>query len=406
MATLKIALDMRRTRIDGTYPVVIRITHKSRTRDIHTRHHANLKNFSTATGTFRKNDEANLELLKLLEQYSSRLKDLRESGIDRLTVQRIKELLLSTPSKEEVTILSFWEVEIKHLRSTKRHGSATIYHNTLAVFKQLTNLETSFQRFGYNELLKLERKLFADGRKINTVGVYMRTFRAICNKAIHQGLAPQDWYPFKNYKIRKEKTTPRVLSLEEMRSFFNLNLSEEDTLFPYWCMGQLMFLLRGINLNDLLLLEPKNIRGNRLIYNRGKTGKTYSIQILPEIRALLNRFHANHLLLGQFSKSQMKDPVKFTHVMGQRRKQINKRLKDLGERVGTEEPITTYVFRYSYANIAKQMGFPKDLIAEALGHEYGNSVTGIYLEMFDQETLDQMNQQISESVHQPKTGTP
>lgn len=204
---------MRRTRIDGTYPVVIRITHKSRTRDIHTHHHANLKNFSTATGTFRKNDEANLELLKLLEQYSSRLKDLRESGIDRFSVQRIKELLLTTPSKEEVTILLFWETEIKHLRSTKRQGSAAIYHNTLAVFKQLTNLDTSFQQFGYKELLKLERKLYAEGRKVNTVGVYMRTFRAIYNKAIHQGLAPQDWYPFKNYKIRKEKTTPRVLSL-------------------------------------------------------------------------------------------------------------------------------------------------------------------------------------------------
>ncbi len=391
---------MRRTRIDGTYPVVIRITHKSRTRDIQTNQHANLKTFSTATGSFRNNDEANLELFRLLEQYASRLKDLRESGLDHLSVQEIKELLLTSPSKEEVTILSFWEAEIKHLRSTKRHGSATIYHNTLAVFKQLVSLETPFQRFDYKELLKLERKLFADGRKVNTVGVYMRTFRAICNRAIHQGLVPQEWYPFRNYKIRKEKTTPRVLSLQEMQQFFNLDISETDTLFPYWCMGKLMFLLRGINLNDLLLLEPKNLRGDRLIYNRGKTGKTYSIQVLPEIRALLDCFNSNHLLLGQFSKSQIKDRVKFTHVMGQKRKHINKKLKDLGERVGTQEPITTYVFRYSYANIAKQLGFSKDLIAEALGHEYGNSVTGIYLEMFDQETLDQMNQIICQKVHQ------
>jgi len=34
------------------------------------------------------------------------------------------------------------------------------------------------------------------------------------------------------------------------------------------------------------------------------------------------------------------------------------------------------MFRYTYANIAKQLGYSKDLIAEALGHEYGNKVTG------------------------------
>ena len=64
----------------------------------------------------------------------------------------------------------------------------------------------------------------------------------------------------------------------------------------------------------------------------------------------------------------------------------------------TEEPITTYVFRYSYANIAKKLGFSKDIIAEALGHEYGNSVTGIYLEHFDMEVVDQMNNTIIRKV--------
>jgi hypothetical protein len=56
------------------------------------------------------------------------------------------------------------------------------------------------------------------------------------------------------------------------------------------------------------------------------------------------------------------------------------------------------VFRYTYANIAKQLGFSKDLIAEALGHEYGNAVTGIYLEMFDNDIVDNMNQQIFQTV--------
>ena len=35
--------------------------------------------------------------------------------------------------------------------------------------------------------------------------------------------------------------------------------------------------------------------------------------------------------------------------------------------------------------------YSKDLIAEALGHEYGNTVTGIYLEPFDLDEVDEMS---------------
>jgi hypothetical protein len=46
------------------------------------------------------------------------------------------------------------------------------------------------------------------------------------------------------------------------------------------------------------------------------------------------------------------------------------------------------------------MGYSKDLIAEALGHEYGNKVTGIYLEQFDQQLLDKMTLAIYERVNE------
>ena len=70
----------------------------------------------------------------------------------------------------------------------------------------------------------------------------------------------------------------------------------------------------------------------------------------------------------------------------------------MGLLLGYEEKLTTYVFRYSYANVARKLGYSKDLIAEALGHEYGNSVTGIYLEQFDLEVVDSMNETIIKSV--------
>ena len=54
--------------------------------------------------------------------------------------------------------------------------------------------------------------------------------------------------------------------------------------------------------------------------------------------------------------------------------------------------------RYFYANLLKRLGYSKDIIAEALGHEYGKSVTGIYLEKFDLSVMDEMNLRLLKAV--------
>jgi hypothetical protein len=102
-------------------------------------------------------------------------------------------------------------------------------------------------------------------------------------------------------------------------------------------------------------------------------------------------------LLGILSNKQIEGERKKESIQ-QCTKVVNTHLDKIGELLGFQEKLTTYVFRYSYANLAKQMGYSKDIIAEALGHEYGNAVTGIYLEQFDQEVVDKMNQDLIEAV--------
>jgi integrase len=227
----------------------------------------------------------------------------------------------------------------------------------------------------------------------------MRTFRAICNRAILYNVASYDWYPFRKYKIKKEKTTPRTISINEMQLYFNYKTQPADKLYKSWCIGKLIFMLRGINLTDLLLLKKSNVYNDRIIYKRAKTGKMYSVKILPQVQELISEFtDSSEYLFGNLTSHYDKPTLADIKLYADYRKKLNKKLKRISKVLTIETPITTYVFRYSYANIAKQLGFSKDLIAEALGHEYGNSVTGIYLEMFDNGIVDNMNQQIVQSV--------
>ncbi|MEO6833598.1 MAG: hypothetical protein ABI378_13445 [Chitinophagaceae bacterium] len=63
-----------------------------------------------------------------------------------------------------------------------------------------------------------------------------------------------------------------------------------------------------------------------------------------------------------------------------------------------ELKLTSYNSRYSWANIAKGLGYSKDMIAEGLGHEYGNKVTGIYLDDYGNEVIDEMNAAVIKAV--------
>lgn len=343
-------------------------------------------------------DLINDQLLDQRKMLEARLKKIPQEVLDKLNANQVRDRLL-VKTTQEFTIISFWEEEVERLVKTNRLGNAQVYSMTLNVLKQVIDLNVPFQSITLRDVMNLEALLAARSVKVNSIGVYLRTFKAICNRAIKQDLVDYSWYPFRKFTIRKEKTVPRVLTLAEMQRFFNLNIQPVGVKHKYWCIGKLLFMLRGINIRDLINLKPSNIKNGRLIYKRAKTGKFYSIYLTKEMQHIFDQFQDGNTLLSIISKQEM-ESKNLVQIYHQHTKIINKHLRHFGRQIQTSEEITTYVFRYSYANIAKQLGYSKDLIAEALGHEYGNKVTGIYLEQFDQGIIDQMNAELVAKVQQ------
>jgi integrase/recombinase XerD len=399
MATVKIVLDQRRIKKDNTFPVVIRVRYLKKYFDLKTFYHVPKNKFDEKKQQIIGDAEANYHIEELKEKYSKRIREYLKNNTNiAFEINDLKLFVQQKPS-ELVTIEEFWNDLIKQLNDTNRTGSARSYKTTLSVFSKIIDCKRTFYHITYKDLITIETILLKRGVSINGVAVYMRTFRAVCNRAILYNLATYEWYPFRKYKIKKERTTPRVINITEMHDYFNLNIIETDVLYKAWCIGKLIFMLRGINMTDLLLLKKSNIHQDRIIYKRQKTGKMYTIKIVPEVQELFNRFsNETQNLIGFVNTYNRKDTAQELNQYIHYRKRLNKKLKQIGELLNLSEPLTSYVFRYSYANIAKQLGYSKDLIAEALGHEYGNSVTGIYLELFDNEIVDNMNQQIIQSV--------
>jgi integrase len=396
MATLTLVLDTRKANREGKYPLLFRIGLNRKYSYISTGVHLTSSQFNLQKSTIIGNAELNVKIKHQEAEYVKKIHLLLLDYPELNDPREIKNKLLEKPV-HDITIKEFWEEHIEALYTSGRNGGAKVYKMSLSALSKHIDFNIPFKNFTYRELIQLENCLFKNGVSVNGIGVYFRSLRAVYNKAVNLEMASVENYPFRKYKIKKEKTTPRVLSINEMKAYFKLRLSPNHPDYIYWNLGKLIFMLRGINITDLLQLNSGSLKNKRIIYKRSKTGKLYSIALTREIEQVLSTFKPNETLLGMIDPASLRSRRKTEHLI-QKRKVINGHLKKIGAALGFREELTTYVFRYSYANIAKQMGYSKDLIAEALGHEYGNSVTGIYLEQFDQEIIDKMNMNILLSI--------
>ncbi|MGE0635771.1 MAG: phage integrase SAM-like domain-containing protein [Bacteroidia bacterium] len=409
MASLKLTLDTRRAKTNKTYPLVFRISLNGQSRDIPTGISIPENYWNSRTHSLKKDITAHEELSRKIKEHEIALlskiiafeKDYPSTG----NVQNLKDYILSGSAKKK-TVIEFWENEILLLRKSNRNGNANIYSETLTALQKIDNMQIPFEKIDFSYLKELEAELLAKGNKLNTISLYLRTLRAIYNKAINSKQVAFEHYPFRNFIIRKEATKPRVLTLDELQKYFNLKLETSSLLYDSWMMGKLMFMLIGINFTDMVLLSKEQLQHGRIFYSRAKTKRQYSIKLLPEAMEVINYFHgrSESTLLGKIKQEHLQDGERLIKEIKQANKVYNNHLEKIGNIISCKEKLTGYCFRYSSANIAKQLGFSKDLIGEALGHSYGSKVTGIYLEAYDLEHIDNLNENVCYAVMRRSKG--
>lgn len=258
-------------------------------------------------------------------------------------------------------------------RSAGRLKSASLYQYAVNVVYQFSGL-TTFDRINPGYLYQLEAHLRKSGLKINSIAVIFRYIRAVFNVAINEGLTAA--YPFRPFKLRTEKTSKRSLTAAELRQVFAVNHYAVD-------LFRLSFLLLGINMKDILTLRRSDLVDGRLIFNRSKTRRLYSILVPPEAAEIISRYAGRDLLLN-FMETR-RDYNQFL-------RRVNMHLKRNGEALQLSKKLTTYCARHSWATIASGLGISQDVIRAALGHGM-NTITDIYID-FDLRRVDEANRAV------------
>lgn len=404
----KFILDKRRKSSTNVYPLKVRAYYREQSKERALEIYLNEKDWNEADQTIRKSAKdykSSSFKLNNARMKLDRTLLLAESNNQCLTHEQLLQCLDKEGFKPKlVSIKDFWEEVKENMLRAGKAGTVMIYQDSIQSLLKFAGDKITFENVTYKLLEEYHSFMLYKGLKLNSAAAYLRGIRAIYNRAIKAGIVSRVSYPFNDFKIETEDTFNRTLSVAEMRSIILAPLVDNTPVWDSRNLFILSFCLVGMNLTDLLTLRESDISDGIVSYRRQKTGKLYRITLHPFVNKLLEHYHR------QPSRNDHKyifpavyateDSLLERKAIKQVVKSCNKYLKRIAAQQGLvqAERLSTYYARYTWANIARSLGYSKDFIAEALGHEYGNAVTGIYLDRYDSAKIDEANKHIIELV--------
>lgn len=397
----RILLDKRRAKKDGTYPVVVDMTFNSKTIRVSIGQSCLPSDWDESSMSFnRKLARKNALLNGIKSKLDMKLLEIESSGI----VPRKNEMneiiaAIANPVKHEVRQRKkerMFSDYVREFADTKSNpGTRDLYLLTARKVSEY-DPECKLDDITPGWLRDFERSMERSGMKVNAYAIHLRNIRAVINYCIDEEYT--DKYPFRKFKIKKEDTLKRCLTVEQLRLLRDYEC--EEHLKRYRDMFLLMFYLIGINGADLFLAKRWQLINGRLEYRRKKTGRLYSVLVPEEAMAIIKRYEGKEYLLNI-----MDEYSNYKNFLNR----MDRQLKNIGtvERKGLGGKkhyhplypcLSSYWSRHTWATIAASLDVPKETISEALGHEIGCSTTSIYIK-FDQRKVDEANRRVIDYVN-------
>lgn len=286
----------------------------------------------------------------------------------------------------------------KELQESGSYGTAHVYRssiNAIMLFHGTDRLE--FRQITPGWLKQFEISLRNRGCSWNTVSTYIRTLRAVYNRAVDARKAIYVPNLFRSVYTGTRADCKRALHESSIAKVFGKPKNNKVTpmiqrtqdLFIF------MFLLRGLPFVDLAYLKKSDLYGNTIRYRRRKTGRILTVTLTPEALSLLSKYKnedKNSLYLFPLLRSEEGSEKAYREYQLALRN-FNYQLHLLGRLLDLKENLSTYTARHTWATTAYHCEIHPGIISEAMGHS-SLTVTETYLKPFQDKKIDEANNRI------------
>ena len=397
---IKIVPILRKDRMSktGSAPIHIRVTHNRKSRFVGTGVTIPIDSWDIEKQRIKPNtpdsQELQLQIDKKISELNRRIKKLEALEIE----VTLDNLLETNGRKVNCTIGECLDSTIARLESLGKYGSASKHRSLRSRLSQYRSLNIQMNEIDLTFLRDFELFLRKIGNTNNSIATKFAIFKAAYNKALSEGLFIHKSNPFSKYKVGSlwTKTRKRAITKEDVQRLAELEIESENR-FSYRDFARDIFLFSyytaGINFTDIASLRYCDIINGRISYSRNKTQKLLSFRLMPTAMAIIEKYSRS-----EHSSEDYIFPIldKQVHITPQQifnrthkvLRKVNRELKVLGEMIGLQMPLTTYVARHTYATVLKRSGVNIAIISESLGHS-DLSTTQIYLDSFENSQIDE-----------------
>lgn len=394
---VKVVPDLRRELKKSKYPLKLRITFNRERRYYGTGHKITLSDWDLLNS-----DKAKGRMQKLrneIAEIETKATDMIRT-LDGFSFSDFEDHYFDKPIKYE-SLKNAFDSIIKKLGSEGRIGTESSYScsiNSLEKFRTGSKLSD----INVDYLKSFEQWMLGRKKSITTVGIYLRPLRAVINKAIEERIFDRNKYPFgKNrYIIPSGKKAKRSLSKEQLKSIFNYNPDPnnffESRALDFW---KFTYLANGINMMDIAHLKWENVFPDSINFTRQKTRHTNRANVIPitivrtaELNGIIEKWACKEIYSSGFVFdiiSNNDNPYEIKAKVNQFNGVTNDWMKRIGEKLGIDLPITTYVARHSFSTMLLRSGASVEFISESLGHS-DIKTTRNYLSGFDLDAKKKM----------------
>ena len=306
-------------------------------------------------------------------------------------------------------VVTFMKQVAMGLQMEGNFGTAHVYRSSLnAIIAYCGEEDLLFSEVTSEWLKGFEVYLRSRGCSWNTVSTYLRTFRAVYNRAVNSRMVVYTPHLFRSVYTGTRADHKRALCDEDMKKVFTrLPSSSAIPLAVRRAqdMFVLMFLLRGLPFVDLAYLRKSDLRDNVITYRRRKTGRPLSVTLTPEamilVKKYMNRDPSSPYLFPLLKSREGTKEAYREYQLALR--SFNQQLMLLGELLGLSDKLSSYTARHTWATTAYYCEIHPGIISEAMGHS-SITVTKTYLKPFRSKKIDEANRQVLDFVKRSVIG--
>ena len=386
--TVAVIIDTSHPKREGKYPVRIRVTYLRQRKYYPTGKDLTADQWDALPTT--KNRELSAVRKDIENSYNiirSAVEELASNG--DFSLDALNARLKLAPS---LSINAMFAARLDELKSRGRVGNMTVYYATLKGIERFAGTHVRLSSVTPNWLTRYADFLDNEGKKQTTIAIHLRTLRSIINEARRAGLIKESQYPFGRgrYEIQSGAGRKMALTVEQIGQIANYDDGSEATARyrDYWLF---LYLCNGINVADFVKLRYRDIVNGEICFVRQKTERTTRVRkeiraiITDRMQKIIDRWgtvpRPDAFIFGILDGSE--DPLRQMHKTQYLTRAINKRMTDVGERLGIGH-ISTYTARHSFATVLKRSGVNIAYISESLGHS-DLKTTENYLASFERE---------------------